>query len=183
MGKGNVKSFKGKLFKHSFGKYRLRKRKKKAGELPKPVEIKKTATPRFAFLPKDDMQNKPAKAKRLADTLQKGDIVRGRQTRHPIVYLGELNEFEFKGCFITHSAGYKINKGLKESYFCKKDERGNEYEIQYEKTYVCRCLLVKKNEWGPYTKVGQLTDEGVQFIENAINGQGAIVWNDRYRGQ
>lgn len=104
-----------------------------------------------------------------------GDIllgtVRGRdEAFHPILYLGEFDHINFLGGMITHSPKYG-NKLLSEMHFdivppSKKPGP----------TYFVRKKLLKKSEWGPFTKVGQLSREGIDYVNGTIDKFKPRLW-------
>ena len=98
----------------------------------------------------------------------KGDIIMGEITKHPIIFLGSKNEDEFYGCIITHSKGYENNIPLKEDFFLQKDDNKTQYKIIYDNSYLVKLKLNKKQEWGPFTKCGQLSNEGINYVNDNL---------------
>lgn len=41
-----------------------------------------------------------------------------------------------------------------------------------------RTNLFKLQDWGPFTKVGELTDRGIKFIEATIDDLHPETWDD-----
>lgn len=111
--------------------------------------------------------------------MERGDIIRGRSTLHPIVFLGNDNEESFEGCIITHanSENYNNNVALQADHFLQSDENGNSYLVQYDNTYIVGLRLIKYNDWGPFRKCGKLSDSGIEYIENILEGQEATLWD------
>lgn len=117
---------------------------------------------------------------------QKGDIVTGTNRHfdaayHSIVYLGDSLDHEFIGVILTKSRGWS-NIRLPENYISTNDEAGNRYSFQYNNTHFARVVLDKPRVWGPYYKVGQITPEGITFIEGHIQGMAPMTY-DEYRAK
>lgn len=60
------------------------------------------------------------------------------------------------------------NIALEESHFEKFDESGKERQVYYKSSFISSDLYHKKNDWRPFTKVGQLSKEGLQFVLDQI---------------
>lgn len=107
-----------------------------------------------------------------------GDILIGRKTNHPIIYFSDKNIHQFFGCIITHSSKYSNNIPMNNNHFKVNDESGKLYEIQFENSFVARLKLEKKNEWGPFKKVGKLTDDGKLFIKANVKYESPTTWSE-----
>ncbi len=109
---------------------------------------------------------------------KKGDILRGKNTNHPIVFLRKKDDDFFFGCIITHSSSqsYQNNFALEAEHFETNDIKGEKYDIQFDKSHVVKLELIKKQEWGPYTAKGKLTDIGVSFIEKLLENSKPTTW-------
>jgi ribosomal small subunit protein bTHX len=155
MGKGNAKSFIGKLFRGSYGKYRPRKRKKRKFQ----TIIKYDVTTEFHNLL----------------NLNKGDILWAcdkhiKNHPHPMVFLEERDEDNFAACSLSTKA-VNGNIKMKPEHFCDKDEHGKSYNFLRNKNtpYLIAKRYEKKNDWVFEKKpVGRLTEEGVRFVERNI---------------
>ncbi len=89
---------------------------------------------------------------------------------HPIVFLKEVNELFFEGAMLTHSSNWGNIKMEKEYYhLIKSDDRTQ---------YLVKNLLIKKNEWGPFERIGYLTKEGLRFVEESLEGTEPMHWED-----
>jgi ribosomal small subunit protein bTHX len=155
MGKGNAKSFIGKLFRKSYGKYRPRKRKNRKFQ----TITKDNITTKFHDLP----------------NLNKGDILWAcnkykTNNPHPIVFLEERDEDCFDACCLS-SKPTGGNLKMESEHFCDKDELGNLYTFSHNKTsYLVMKRYEKKNDWVFGKKpVGQLSEEGIRFVESQIS--------------
>lgn len=107
-----------------------------------------------------------------------GDILKGKDTNHPIIFLKKENTDFFYGCIITHSNSkrYPINIPMEIQHFEVSNETGQKYEIQFERTHIVKLELIKKNEWGPFKVKGKLTSEGIQFVENQLKNLEPTTW-------
>ena len=106
---------------------------------------------------------------------KKGDILRATDTSkdagfHPIVYWSENSGADdFLGLMITHSSE-KDNIKLSAEHIKKCDASGNIYEFQFDKSYLVKGIFYKPEVWGPFTKTGEATDEGITFFEENLQG-------------
>ena len=112
--------------------------------------------------------------------MKKGDIIKGRKTVHPIVFLKKENEDDFIGCIITHSNNtqYPNNIGLTSEHFLDSDEKGHKYEVEYDNSFFVKLSLIKKYDWGPFEKKGQLTGSGIKHIEKYLKDNQQKLWRD-----
>src|SRR3989338_7260313 len=95
-----------------------------------------------------------------------GDIFWGRKGSdaiHPIVYLRSHDRNFFIGAMLTTSSNYPDNILMKDAHFKKKNLTGGKFEFSFSNTHFVAKALIKKEEWGPFKKVGELTDEGIKF--------------------
>lgn len=113
--------------------------------------------------------------------MNKGDILFGRKKSdaiHPIVYLREHDKNFFIGAMLTTSNNYKDNILMAEIHFKKENSDGKKYEFYFKNTHLVNKEFIKKDEWKPFKKVGELTDEGIKFIESKIKDKDPIFWED-----
>ncbi len=112
-----------------------------------------------------------------------GDILHGKNNRnirgispHYIIFLGPdtTTTDRFMGAMLTSSSGYS-NIALEEGHFEKYDENKKEWKVFYKKSFISSDLYHKKIEWAPFTKVGQLTNKGLQFVLNQIGHKSPII--------
>ncbi|MBK7441131.1 MAG: hypothetical protein IPI65_06265 [Bacteroidetes bacterium] len=111
----------------------------------------------------------------------KGEIFFGRKSSeayHPIVYLEDYDSGFFIGVMLTSSKRYPGNILMKPEHIRINDEKGNNFELTFNNTHFVRAKLLKRIEWEPFRKVGELSDEGIQFIEDNINSNKAILWEE-----
>jgi hypothetical protein len=113
----------------------------------------------------------------------RGDIVIGNDRRysaakHPIIYLeGDLS-VDFIGVMLTSSSTYSTNIWLPEEYVISRNEHGDLYVFQHKNTHFVSIRLLKPISWGPFKKVGKITEQGILFIEKEINNIQPIYWDD-----
>jgi hypothetical protein len=105
-----------------------------------------------------------------------GDIIRGNsrgrnKAYHPIIYLGEVNEEFFQGGMLTHSKGFGNIRLL---YIHFNGSIANDDHP----TYFVRNALLKKHEWGPFNKFGELSELGIEIIQNQLNSTTPQIWED-----
>jgi len=81
---------------------------------------------------------------------------------HPIIFISGRSSRNFIGAMITHHADKKRNVEMEATHF------KNGYEFKFDKSYVVKGRFIKSEEWGPFRKIGQLTEKGLEFVNNAI---------------
>jgi hypothetical protein len=83
---------------------------------------------------------------------------------HPIIYLGPHPDNNyFLGAMLTHSPRYS-NVALQKNHLKLNDDNNNPFEITYDGSFISSDLYQKKMNWAPFTKVGELTLEGLDFV-------------------
>ncbi len=107
-----------------------------------------------------------------------GDILRGEKNEweeayHPIIYLGEHEPGSpyFVGCMMTKSYRYGNAKLLTRHYTQKPANSP-------KNSCIVRSYLLKKRQWGPFTNVGELSPEGIDFVQEALYGTEPVIWED-----
>ncbi len=102
----------------------------------------------------------------------KGDILQANHRKftegyHYIIFYEGHSKNNFIGGMITHR---DINKNIPmlRGHFNEIDGDGKEFKVQYDKTFLVNAKLMKPERWGPYNKVGALTQEGIDFFEKVI---------------
>lgn len=105
-----------------------------------------------------------------------GDILFGAKNKnkqgikaHYIIYIGEdSNQSDlFFGAMLTHSPKFN-NIPLLKKHFETHSARGKRFKITYNNSFFSPDLYHKRKEWAPFKKVGQLTKEGLNFINKQI---------------
>lgn len=112
--------------------------------------------------------------------MNKGEIFVGRETTHPFIFIEPQNENEFFVIVLTHSHIKKIGDDIQmtQEHFEMADESGEKYHLQFDNTLVHRRQLIKKNDWGPFVKVGNLTSIGNEFIDEHIDDFEPFGWGE-----
>lgn len=112
----------------------------------------------------------------MTEQFTKGDIIQGAkigkdESYHPIVYFGEMDGLFFLGGMITHSKAYG-NIKLDDSHFNQKIDNNP------KPSYFVKNYLVKKQEWGPFKQIGQLSNKGTLFIEENLKNTDPEIWEN-----
>lgn len=107
-----------------------------------------------------------------SNTFTRGDILRARlrdirRGYHYIIYYSGYDDSSFLGGMITHSAS-NLNTPMIENHFVQNDENGVAYQIRFDNSHLVIAKLIKPEFWGYFTKVGQLSNDGIEFFENTI---------------
>lgn len=115
----------------------------------------------------------------LLDNGKPGEIFRGENNEninnmasHYIIYLGQDEDRSdvFFGAMLTHTDGMG-NISLKDSHFTKYDQFGSPFKVIYDNSFIVSELFHKKVDWRPFTKVGELSAGGLQFVMEKIGGK------------
>lgn len=107
-----------------------------------------------------------------------GDILKAKHREitkgyHPIVYLSGHSDTNFIGAMLTHHTNPSRNVKMNSNYFIEPDN--------YENTFLVIGKFIKSEEWGPFTKINQLTAEGLEFVISKISDQGLESFANYYR--
>lgn len=113
---------------------------------------------------------------------QPGDILHGSNNRsipnvpsHFMIYLcrnGDPDD-EFLGAMLTHSS-IQGNILLNKLHFEEFQPTGHPWQIKFDVergSFIVDDLLRKLVEWRPFSKVGQLTPEGLTFVLQHLAGR------------
>lgn len=112
--------------------------------------------------------------------IRPGDILkaseRSRQAGfHYIIFLGEYHDPTFfVGTFLTHAKGYKDYKNI----LLEESDFSPESEVKCEHSYFVPALFLKPEEWGPYYKVGALTEQGLFRVRKASEDSEPISYDE-----
>lgn len=109
--------------------------------------------------------------------MKKGYIYEGTITErkrcntiHPIICLEDVvnGAVSFQACIVSTDGPQqgRDNIPMKDKHFEKKDDNGNLYKFQYHNTHLIKKNLSKDNVWINPTPIGQLTLEGIHFVEH-----------------
>lgn len=72
---------------------------------------------------------------------------------------------------LTHHEG-SGNLKFEESHFALKKW------MDYRPSYIVNSFLLKKNEWGPFTIIGRLSESGLEFLKQNVVNTEPIRWED-----
>ena len=96
---------------------------------------------------------------------------------HYIVFYKKIDGIDFQGCMISTSPFHGINIKMDASHFEVVNKETNIlWEITYNNSYLVPAKLHKFNEMGAFHKKGQLTQDGIEFIENIIAEKEVKPW-------
>ena len=86
--------------------------------------------------------------------------------QHPVVFLGWLKKNEvLKACIIS-SENIGNNRIMQDEHFIRADDNGNIYKIQNNPSYlITDYKFAKEINWIITDKVGQLSNEGIAFVQ------------------
>lgn len=117
---------------------------------------------------------------------KKGDIIiglnnhnKGGRHSHPIIFIEAdgSSEENFIGAMLTHSSKYG-NTNLEQQHFLETDDDGNSYEIVFDNSFIVSKRLIKRIDWAPFEKKGQLSEHGITFVDNLIGPMPAEIYFD-----
>ncbi len=97
-----------------------------------------------------------------------------KESYHPIIFWKYTDSNEFVGLMITHATASEYgNLNLNDnSYF---DEKKGDFS----KTFIVNALLLKPVDWlAGYSKIGQLSEKGIKYVESVTKGMNPITWDD-----
>src|SRR5688572_9149082 len=111
----------------------------------------------------------------IGDILEAKDRSKGA-AEHFIIFFDGPENGDFIGGMVTS----QINKNvpMKEFHFEKNAENGNQYKFQFKNTNLVIAKLIKFDKWGPFTKIGKLTNLGIKFVESTIGHLHEETWED-----
>lgn len=119
-----------------------------------------------------------------SNTFSKGNILEASHRKltkgyHYIIYFEGYSDIEFCGCMITH---FHLNGNLKmeNNHFETNDQNGNYYKITFDNTYLVKGKFIKSEEWGPFEKVGDLAELGIDFMNEHIEGLDFETFREYY---
>ena len=111
----------------------------------------------------------------------KGDILYGRKYSdaiHPIIYLGEHNDELFIGAMLTSASNFEDNVMMKPEHFKITNENDKDFEFNFKNTHLVKAKLLKRNDWRPFKKIGELTKQGIKFVEAHVNTKKEKLWEE-----
>ena len=127
--------------------------------------------------------NYPTKIRR--GFTRKGDILkgskRGREAAfHFIAFLDGRDGNSFIGAVLTHSSRYGNNVLMAEEHFKKTGTNDKKFEFQFGDSYLVKGKFIKLQDWGPFTKIGELTKKGIDFVDSETKDLEPELWDDYF---
>ena len=108
------------------------------------------------------------------DILEASDKSLGKGV-HYIVFLGMSNDpHVFLGAMLTRQNIHE-NIPLIANHFCPN------FPVTYDNSHIVNRLFVKFSNWGPFTKVGELSAVGLEFVQGHLANQSPITFGSYYR--
>ena len=112
---------------------------------------------------------------------QIGEILEGennspRDGNHYIVFFEKLDGCDFVGAMISTSSYRGRNLPMSVEHFETHNPDFIEWIVSYRGSYLVPAKLHKFNEMGPFHKVGQLTQTGIEFLIKAIGDRPLHPW-------
>ncbi len=119
---------------------------------------------------------------------KRGDILEGENRDrnaafHYIVFLDDNNSGDFIGGVLTTKGSYENNVLMLEGHFKSNDENGDAYKVSFNNSYLVKGKFIKLESWGRFKKVGCLTTEGVEFVDNETREFQPELWEVYLRRQ
>lgn len=96
-----------------------------------------------------------------------------RKGCHPIVFISGHSDTNFVGAMLTHHPDTTRNVKMDVRFFINQKS--------YESTYLVIGKFIKPEEWGPFTKINELTAEGLKFVNQTIDNQNLETFATYFR--
>lgn len=123
--------------------------------------------------------------KKLGDDIawHKGDILEGadrrkKAARHYIIALEDYHPGNFVGAMLTSKDTYPENILMKPEHIRTHADDGTNFKFQFRDTYFVKSRFIKLENWAPYTKVGELTREGLNLVETETRDLKPELWDE-----
>lgn len=107
---------------------------------------------------------------------ENGKVIKG----HFMVFLEARTDNDFVGAMITSTDYSGTNIPMNEAHFSShfSEEPKEPCQITYKNSHLVPCLLIKVDEMGPFTKKGELSESGIDFIEKTIGNKVPFEWDE-----
>jgi len=108
--------------------------------------------------------------------VEKGNIISSTVTNHPIIFIKKIDEEKFAGCLITHASteDYSDNIGLSDEHL----DSNFIGHFRMDNSYFVGTQTIKLLDWGPFEVIGNLSDSGIQLVENYLEGKEPVFWDE-----
>ena len=112
-----------------------------------------------------------------------GDILEAKDRSenagiHYIIFYDGYDDSEFIGGMLTSTDLFPQNVKMNVSHFVENDENGNNYKVTFKNSKLVPAKLYKPENWGPFKKVGQLSEKGIAFVEEHIGHLESEFWEE-----
>lgn len=88
-----------------------------------------------------------------------------------ILSLEDPSETTFIGVMLTSSKKVEYaNIEIPMEYFKTENENGKKYAFPIKTTLLTQHKRIKYNNWAPFHLVGELTNDGLKFIQSIVSG-------------
>ena len=118
-------------------------------------------------------------------SLQRGFIYRFKNpgSRHPFIFIENKDSEYFVGCMITsakRSKRFPENIEMLSEYFKTHADNltNTEYSIKFAQSNLVRLFLIKRTSDVNLKICGELTQQGLLFIDEAIKNKASVFWQD-----
>ena len=113
---------------------------------------------------------------------QRGDILlaANRELKagyHPIVFFDHNGGRDFIGCMLTRAVRDE-NEPMLSTHILETSD-----DFEYKNTQIVKGKFMKFSDWGPFEKVGRLSESGINFMENVVRDLRAEPFANYYRRQ
>lgn len=117
------------------------------------------------------------KLRDIGDILEASD--RSREAGfHYIIFYDGYSDNEFMAGVLTSTDKYPVNILMNLNHFLQKDENGNDFKVTFKNSKLVPAKLYKPENWGPFEKVGQLTEDGIAFVKEHVSHLEAEFWEE-----
>ena len=97
---------------------------------------------------------------------------------HFMIFYKPMDDRDFEGAMITSTDYDNENVAMKQAHFQDKFESGKECKLKYNNSHLVPAKLRKYSVMGPFELVGQLTKEGLQFVDANIGKLKLEDWDE-----
>ena len=110
--------------------------------------------------------------------MKKGEIYKGnnKKVKHRAVFLRVNDDESFIGAVLTHGT----SKKYPENILMSPEHFVEGYEFKFDDTYLIGRSFTKPKDWGFFTKVGELTKAGINFVDRHIGNLPSRSWGDHF---
>lgn len=105
-----------------------------------------------------------------------GKIIRG----HYMIFLESRTSTDFIGVMITTVDYNGRNIVMNDNHFLShfSEEPHGSCRITNQNSHLVQSKLLKIDDMGPFIKVGELSDSGIEFVEEQVKNIGPYEWEE-----